>query len=100
MKRLKDVTLKEAYEQAKQNSFAFWKTSGNYMNLDVPADKGNVQTRVFMGESIFILALVVENEGLESMASRADFIDIWPSVKVKYPQLFEDGVTGDLYVIP
>lgn len=101
MKRLEyDVTLEEAYQHVKTRSFGLWKTAGNYMNIEYCVKGKNVETLVFMGESIFLLGLSVEKEGFNVMASGVDFVDIWPSVKMKYPQLFQEGVKGELSLIP
>ena len=100
MERLQDVTLTQAYEYVRKRSFGLWKVKGNYMKVEIPISGENVETLMFLGESIFILALSVEKEGFNVMASRADFIDIWPSVKAKYPELFEENVKGELCLIP
>lgn len=100
MDRIQDVTLEEAYQYVQERCFGLWKTSGNYMNTEILVSGKNVETLVFMGESIFILGLSVEKEGLNVIASRVDFIDIWPSVRVKYPQLFQEEVKGELCLIP
>ena len=100
MERRQNVTLEEAYELVKQRAFARWSTRGNYMNVKIPIKGENVETIVFLGDSIFIVGLSVEKEGLKVMGSRVDFIDIWPSVKAKYPQLFHDGLKGDLCLTP
>ena len=99
MERVQNVTLEEAYRRVLQRGFGRWKASGNYMNIE-PISGENVETWVFLGESIFILGLSVEKEGFNVMASRVDFMDIWLYVKEKYPQLFQEGVKGDLCLIP
>lgn len=100
MEWLQNVTLVEAYEQVKRNGFALWKVEGNYMNVQTPVTGNNMETWVFLGESIFLLGLSVESQGFNVMASRVDFIDVWFSVKEKYPQLFQEGVKGELHLIP
>ena len=100
MKRIQNVTLEEAYELVKVNSFVLWTVSGNYMNIDNLEKEEHVETRVFMGITIFLLGLSVEKEGIKSMASEVDFIDIWLSFKTKYPQLFKDEVRGEVWIIP
>lgn len=98
MKRIQNVTLKEAHELVKQNGFALWSINGNFMNVESLEE--NVETRLFLGESIFVIMLSTKKEETNVIASRADLIDIWDSVKEKYPQLFEEGVKGDLMLIP
>ena len=100
MTRVQDVTLAEAYKHVQKSCFGLWKIKGNYMNIETPPNTTNAETLVFLGESIFILGLSVEKKGFGSMGSKTDFIDIWPSVRIKYPQLFQDGLKGDLYLIP
>lgn len=96
MKRLQNISLDEAYRQVCQNGFGCWYITGDYMKLDISKNMQNVKTRVFLGEALFIIALSAEYEGFDKLASETDFIDIWPSVKRKYPQLFEKEVKGDL----
>ena len=100
MKKLQGVTLEEAYRYVLQRGFGRWMIKGNYMNIEEPVIGDNVETWMFLGESIFILGLSVEIEGFKVMASTTDFIDIWPNVKMKYPELFKEGVKGELYLIP
>lgn len=100
MKRIQNVTLEEAYELVKVNSFVLWTVSGNYMNIDTLEKEELVETRVFMGTTIFLLGLSVEKEGFQTLASEVDFIDIWLSVKTKYPQLFKNGLKGDVLIFP
>ena len=100
MKRIQNVTLDEAYELVKVNSFVLWTVSGNYMNIDNLEKEEHVETRVFMGTTIFLLGLSVEKEGFQILASEVEFVDIWFSLKTKYPQLFEDGVKGEALIFP
>ena len=100
MERIPDVALEEAYHHVQGRCFGLWKIKGNYMNVETPPNTNNEETLVFLGESIFILGLSVENKGFSSMGSRTDFLDIWPDVKIKYPQLFQEGIKGDLCLIP
>ncbi len=100
MERLQNVTLEEAHEYVKTNSFALWIISGNYMNVECLVDGEQVETHVFLSESIILLGLSVKKEGVTVLGSRADFIDIWPSVKTKYPQLFQEKLKGELWLIP
>lgn len=98
-RRIQDITLEDAYRHVLQGSYGRWKIPGNYMNIETPISGNNVETWVFLGQSIFIFGLSVEKENLKVMASPTDFIDIWPSVKVKYPQLFQEAVKGELCLI-
>ena len=100
MERIQDVTLDEAYELVKVNSFVLWVVSGNYMNIENIENEKSVETRVFMGTNIFLLGLSVEREGVKTMTGRVDFIDFWASLKTEYPQLFKDGVRGEVWIIP
>lgn len=98
MERIQNVTLEEAYELVKVNSFVLWTVSGNYMNIETLEKEEHVETRVFMGTTIFLLGLSVEKEDFQTLASEVDFIDIWSSVKAKYPQLFTNGVKGEAWI--
>lgn len=101
MRRILGVTLEEARKHViNEAAFGYWKARGNYMNIDQPPNGENVETWVFLGESIIILGLGLEKDGIRKMASLTDFMDIWPSVKTKYPQLFQNEVVGDLRLIP
>lgn len=100
MDRIQDVTLEEAYELVKQRGYALWSVPGNYTSVKIPADESEVKTLVFMGEEIFVLGLSKKRGSFDVLASRGDFIDIWPSVKEKYPQLFQDGVKGEMLITP
>lgn len=100
MKRIQNVTLFEAYELVKVNSFVLWVASGNYMDIEKLKEEEHVETRVILGASIFLLALSVEREGIKYMTREIDLIDIWPSVKTKYPQLFNEEVKGEVWIIP
>lgn len=100
MQRLHEVTLEEAHGHVMQRGFGRWTIKGNYMDVQNPVIGSNVETWVFLGESIFIFGLCVEVEGYKVMASTTDFIDIWPTVKMKYPQLFKEDMKGELCLIP
>ena len=100
MRRIQDVTLDEAHELVKVNSFALWTVSGNYMNTDNLEKEEHVETRVFMGTTIFLLGLSVEKEGVQILASEVEFVDIWLSLKTKYPQLFKNEVKGEVLIFP
>ena len=100
MERLQNVTLKETYELTKSNSFVIWKVRGNYMDVEIPMGVNKIETIVFLGKSIFILGLSMEKDGNNVMASTTDFIDIWPYMQEKYPQLFNEGVKGEARLIP
>lgn len=98
--RLYDITLEDAYKQVfRKCAYGRWNVKGNYMNIDIPRDIQNVETWVFLGESIFILGLSAEKDGMKVMVSLTDFMDIWQTVKMKYPQLFQENVKGDLCTI-
>lgn len=100
MQRFYGITLEEAQKRVfYDGSFGYWNTQGNYMYVKLPEGAEKPETWVFLGESIFILGISAELDGIKRMVSQTDFIDIWPSVKLKYPQLFQEEVVGDLCLI-
>lgn len=101
MKQLLGVTLEEARKHViNEAAFGYWRTKGDYMNIEPIINGKNAETWVFLGDSIFIFGLSAEIDGIKKMANLTDFIDIWPSVRTKYPQLFQNEVVGDLCLIP
>ena len=102
MVRLEDVTLDQAYKYVRENSsaFAFWTVDGNFLDSEVLVTGENVKTRIFLSATIFLVGLSVEINGVSVMASRTDFLDIWPSMERKYPKLFGPEVKGMVMLIP
>lgn len=100
LKRVYDITLEDAYKQVfRKCAYGRWNVKGNYMNFNIPNDVQNVETWVFLGKSIFILGLSAEKDNIKVMVSLTDLVDIWQTVKMKYPQLFQENVKGDLYIM-
>lgn len=102
MERIENVTLEQAYKYVREDmfSFAFWTVEGNYLGLEIPVKGENVKTRMFLSKSIFIIGLSVDVDGFSVMVSKTDFIDLWYSVKRKYPKLFESEVKGNVMLAP
>ena len=101
MERYNNVTLQEAYKlMLNNNGYAFWTVSGNYLNFNYEVDNEDMTTYVFLGASIFILGIETEKDETPTKIDIVDFMDIWPSVKKKYPQLFEAEVKGDVMITP
>lgn len=99
-RHVSNITLQEAYERVRVGRFGIWKITGNYMGIEEITEGEKVETLVFMSPSIFLLGLSVAQKGFDVMGSGVDFVDIWPSVKTKYPQLFKKEIKGELLLIP
>lgn len=100
MDRIDDITLEEAYEFVKKGGYAIWSTPGNFTDMKVVGEENQVKTVMVLSKSMFLLGLSKKKGRFDVLASQGDFIDIWPSVKEKYPQLFQDGVKGEMLITP
>ena len=97
--RIEGVTFEQAYRKMRDTGFVVWVTKGNLLNVEIPDNLKEIQTYAFLGESIYLLWVTAKNNEGEYITSSHDFIDIWPTVKMKYPQLFEKDIKGRLLVL-
>lgn len=100
MERLQNVTLQYVRDIVKEKGYAFWRVNGNYMNIEALVNGEEVKTNVFLGNSFCVLELSIEKRDHEEMASRSVFVDMWPDLLEKYPNIFQEGVKGEALLFP